>query len=620
MVKRVIFLLVFVVLATVAILNSHADGGSFKEIAIGSPPSDAGIWIAKGGGFKLIEFWHSSGGYWKATMVTDSGKKEIIISDIETEEQAWTDTDILKKKIYENKFILEYKVPHPTEVVEALSKGAEITPVLNICKETIYCSGDDSVTIDKFFSFGALPDDNIPGLPEKPDFIIEKDHILVRALPQLSCSDRTFNKDVPFYPHKLPMIEPSCGSHSYAMFHHNGVHTGISYSPDAFYAGQGIKTIKYLDIVNLQGHLNPGFLVTTDIEPNLVDEPSDDLKIGDKTFANAGAISIRFWYPIRIDYYASYPITPTPTPGIITPTPTPSPTPTPPITPTPTPVPAVTPVTAYNATPHLSSNLDPEAICIIRADERANEKFDVEKGIPVKENLYVNVRAKDYLVDHTFTEHTHSKETPIRVKATYHMTWQEDHGDYDDTTCGSGFLVHVKGNFCTDSDGDGINDSCPKHSYTGCKDADGDGINDSCPGHNVWVPDWVDMSDTEVVYSDAHMVNRRYSYWTLDHFEAFVPDETTVINSALAQGKVTLPASGITEPAITLSHKAQTSNHVLNDPFAEAITNNKIKYDTDAACYVVDLGTTELTGTAHKPDIPDITDYKIIAEAAVAKY
>ena len=80
MVKRVIFLLIFVVLAAVVILNSHADGGSFKEISIGSPPSDAGKWIAKGGGFKLIEFWHSSGGYWKATMVTDSGKKEIIIS------------------------------------------------------------------------------------------------------------------------------------------------------------------------------------------------------------------------------------------------------------------------------------------------------------------------------------------------------------------------------------------------------------------------------------------------------------------------------------------------------------------------------------------------------------
>ena len=73
MVKRVIVLLFFVVLVAVAISNAKAGGGSFREIDISSPPCDAGKWIAKGGGFKLIEFWHSSGGYWNATMVTDSG-------------------------------------------------------------------------------------------------------------------------------------------------------------------------------------------------------------------------------------------------------------------------------------------------------------------------------------------------------------------------------------------------------------------------------------------------------------------------------------------------------------------------------------------------------------------
>ena len=244
MVKRLIFILFFIVLVAVALFNSHAEGGSFKEIAIGSPSSDAGKWIAKGGGFKLIEFWHSSGGYWKATMVTESGKKEIIISDIETEERAWTDTDILKKKIYESNFVLEYKIPHPEEVITALSKGATITPVLNICKETIYCSGDDNITIDKFFNFGPLPDGNQDDLPEKPEFVIEKDYILIRALPQLKCYDYTFSEKVTFYPHRLPMIEPSCGSHSYAMFHHKGVHTCVGYSPDPFYKGQGIKPIE----------------------------------------------------------------------------------------------------------------------------------------------------------------------------------------------------------------------------------------------------------------------------------------------------------------------------------------------------------------------------------------
>ena len=230
------------------------------------------------------------------------------------------------------------------------------------------------------------------------------------------------------------------------------------------------------------------------------------------------------------------------------------------------------------------------------------------------------MRTKEYLVDHTFTEHTHSQQIPIRVKATYHLSWQEDHGHLDKSVCGTGFLQHTKGNYCTDSDDDGINDSCPKHAYNGCVDTDGDGLYDYCPGHSTWVSNWVNMSDTEVVYSDAQMVNRGYSYWTLDHFETFVPDKTTVVNNALPKGTITLPASGITEPVITLSHKLNTSNHVLNDPFAEAITNNKIQYDTTAACYVVDLGVKYLSGSSQRPAIPAITNYRSIAEAAVVQY
>ncbi len=609
MVKRVLITLFFITLVIVVLLSSHSDGGSYKEIVIGSPPDGAGDKIATAGGYKLIEFWHSSGGYWKATMNTDSGKKEIIISDEETNKQAWKDADILREKIYQSKFILEYNIPHPQEVINALSEGATITPVFNICKNTIYCAENNNITIDKFFNLEPVLEPNQTDLPKKPEYMIGSDCIVIRALPQLSCDRETFNQTVLFYPHKLPVVEASCGSHSYAMFHYDGTHTGIGYSPDPFYAGQGIKTIEYTDIKNLKGHLNPGFEVTTDIEPNWINEPSEKLKIGDGTFANAGAISIRFWYPIRVDYYASYPVT-------ITPTPTPSLTP----TPSPTPVPAVTPVTTENVTPHHTSSLEPDASCIIRADERGNEKFDVDKGIPVKENLFVNVRAKEYLVDHTFTEHNYSESMPIRVKATYQLTWQEDHGHYESSTCGAGTLRHGMGRYCADSNDDGIMDSCPGHTYYGCRDTNGDGIDDYCPGHDTWVSNWVDMSATEVAYSDAHMVNRSYSYWTVDQFEAFVPDRATITNAALPQGKTSLQASGISEPEITISHKVNTSDHVLNDPFSEAVTNNKIKYDTVAGCYVVDLGIKNLNNPTQRPTVPAITNQSTLTENAIGQY
>ena len=61
------------------------------------------------------------------------------------------------------------------------------------------------------------------------------------------------------------------------------------------------------------------------------------------------------------------------------------------------------------------------------------------------------------------------------------------------------------------------------------------------------------------------------------------------------------------------------SNHVLNDPFSDAIANNTIIYDDDADCYVVDLGDESLNRTS-KPNIPEIQNYISLAENAVPDY
>ena len=86
MVKRTVFLLVIVLLAIPffhAFSQSSSQSGSFSEMVIGSPAEDVGEHIAKRGGWQLIEFWHYSGGYWKAATKTESGLKEICIYDSE---------------------------------------------------------------------------------------------------------------------------------------------------------------------------------------------------------------------------------------------------------------------------------------------------------------------------------------------------------------------------------------------------------------------------------------------------------------------------------------------------------------------------------------------------------
>lgn len=612
MVKKTLYLLMILafILSVFCTFLQPSSASTFKELIIGSPPFDAGELIATKGGWKLIEFWHYSGGYWKATTVTESGTKEIVIHDNEDEAGRWTKINFLKEKIYKNKFVLEYKIYHPQEVLEALAAGATITPVMNMDTGTLKYSDENTVPT-KFFSFESLPPDLSSDLPEKPEYAIYDNHLIIRALPNLNCvRDLTIQDKLDFYyPHPIPIVQTGFGSLGYAMFYHNGSKAGDAYSPDPAYGDR--NTIPFHGIKDISGNLIPGFPVTTkETSEGRIDEMSENLRIGYGTFANAGAVSIRFWYPIRIDYYAVFPVTPTPSP-----TPTPTPIPAPP----PSPEPSDDPF-SENLNHVDNSSMDEESDCKIAADDRGNEKFDVSKGIPVRENLYVNVKAKEYLYDLTFTEHTHSESETIRVKKTYHLTWKEDRGSYESTECGSGTSYHIPGTYCEDSDGDGINDDCPGHSYTGCRDTNGDGINDYCPGHSMWVSNWVDVHDTQVVYSEPYMVNRSYSYWTVDHFEVFVPDKVTVENAALPGGSITIPQQGIPVPEITLSHEDGISGHVLNNPFFDAKSSGAIVYDSDIGSYVVDLGSESKNGGTSRPSVPSIADPGSVIENAVEQY
>ncbi len=166
--KLAIFILFLLAIVYIGYPPKPVIASSFKEITIGVPPNDAGKLIASKGGFKMIEFWHYSGGYWKATTVTESGAKEIIIWDNEAENGAWADSDFLLERIYQNKFILEYKIWHPREVLNALTSGIEITPVISIDTGTLNYS-DEYTILTRFFNFEPLPSNLPTNLPEKPE-------------------------------------------------------------------------------------------------------------------------------------------------------------------------------------------------------------------------------------------------------------------------------------------------------------------------------------------------------------------------------------------------------------------------------------------------------------------
>ena len=606
--KFVILSLMLIAIILLSYPPKPVNASSFNELIIGTSPDDVGEYITSSGGFKMIEFWHYSGGYWKATTVTNSGLKEIIISDSEAKDGIWARPKHLEKKIYENNFVLEYKISHPPEVLAALISGAKITPVLSIDAGTL-CYSDEYTIPIRFFNFEPLPMGLASELPENPKYALFDSYIQIRALPKLNFQDLLFNEAVPFYPHRIPLVQPGFGSLSYAMYHHDGSYAGVGYSPDPFY--KDMYTIPYIKIQDIQGRLAPGFPVTTATNPERRDEESGELRIGYNTFQNAGAVCIRFWYPIRIDYYAkgTDETTPTPTPTSSTTTPTPSP----------IPEPEGESITEDLQDENISSH-ETLSNCVVKADERGNEQFDVSLGIPVRENLYVNVVAKEYLYNYGFTEHTYTGSETIRVKKTYNLKWEEDEGTSETEHCGTGTMYHIAGTFCADADGDGINDSCPGHPYSGCKDTDGDYISDYCPGHDVWTSNWVEKTDTQTVYSDPHTVNRSYSYRTINNLEVFVPESVKVQNAALPGGNVSIAASGLPIPVISLSHSDDLSEHVLSDPFQLAKDNDKIKYDSVNGFYVIELESETLNGGTSKPDVPAITDYISKTENAISSY
>lgn len=166
-------------------------------------------------------------------------------------------------------------------------------------------------------------------------------------------------------------------------------------------------------------------------------------------------------------------------------------------------------------------DMDASVSAVIKADARGSERFDVSKGIPTSESLYVNASAKAYLYRNQFTEIKGTKTYPITVSRTYWLSWTE----------------YVSG---------------PPDSK----------------GNPTTVP--VSRSDTQTV-TQSYTIERKYSYWLIDRLEVYGLQRADVANYALPGGKVTLEPSGYTPPAVSASHEASVSAHV-SDPVYQNVT------------------------------------------------
>ncbi|HEX3075371.1 MAG TPA: DUF5704 domain-containing protein [Lachnospiraceae bacterium] len=184
---------------------------------------------------------------------------------------------------------------------------------------------------------------------------------------------------------------------------------------------------------------------------------------------------------------------------------------------------------------------EPEPIAIIKADERNNEAFDVEEGIPVTENLYVNAFTTDYLISYRFIKKVGVKKFPVEVTKNYILNWEDRVKTGTDKKTGE-----------------------PIYTYT---------------------PQTDTVQRTKTVY-----IERAYGYWIIDSMDVFALDSATISNKALPNTIVTLSAVGIKLPKITYAREKGLDSHVFEPKdYKESV--------------VLDSGT--VTGTYSKPAIPD---------------
>lgn len=169
---------------------------------------------------------------------------------------------------------------------------------------------------------------------------------------------------------------------------------------------------------------------------------------------------------------------------------------------------------------------EPHAGAVIKADQRDNERFDVTKGIPSGETLYVNVLADEYIYRFIPRRVTGTVEYDVRVEyeVRVRVSDGEDNGDDDDE--------------------DGEED----------KNSEGrEDNNDSEDGENPEEDEENTEEEDEPRYETrtrhaTYTFTRSYSYWEVDSLEVYGIAEAVVSNGALPGGRVILAPSDAYSP------------------------------------------------------------------------
>ena len=150
---------------------------------------------------------------------------------------------------------------------------------------------------------------------------------------------------------------------------------------------------------------------------------------------------------------------------------------------------------------------EPDPYGIIGAMDRGREKYDITKGIPSSEELYVNVVTGQYLLGYRFRKVTGRKTYPVTVRRTYILKWKEQNRDRQETKT-----------------------------------------------INTMIP-----------------VDRSYEYWLIDNIDFFQIDKAVIQNYGLPDGEITIYPENYTVPPIIYEHTEREEEHIREPKFPNQV-------------------------------------------------
>lgn len=158
---------------------------------------------------------------------------------------------------------------------------------------------------------------------------------------------------------------------------------------------------------------------------------------------------------------------------------------------------------------------EPNPEAVIKADQRGNEQFDVELGIPTTENVYTNVVSENYLFSYQFTKEVMKVPYSVSASKTYNLSW-------------------------TSYEKVGTNKETKEDIY-----------------------DDVEKTEEYVVQAEI-VVERVVAYWRINQLNVYVLDNAVIGNGALPNQLVNLTANNTKIPVIECNRSVDIKEHVLD--------------------------------------------------------